>query len=65
LNAVYAKPSNKSEEGQDSFIKNIMSLKCWFLDDLRAYIKQLRLETGLRIISKVFESSEKPSKVII
>jgi len=31
-------------------------------EDLRAYIKQVRLETGLRIAAKVFEFSEKPSK---
>ena len=32
-------------------------------EDLRAFIKQLRLETGLRVCAKVYENSDKPSKV--
>ena len=30
---------------------------------MRAYFKQLRCETGLRMVNKVFENSDKPSKV--
>lgn len=30
---------------------------------MRAFIKQLRLETGLRVCAKVYENSDKPSKV--
>lgn len=31
-------------------------------DDLRAYMKQLRIETGLRICQKVYGAEDKPSK---
>lgn len=31
-------------------------------DDLRAYMKQLRIETGLRICSKVYGDEDRPSK---
>ncbi len=33
---------------------------------MRAFIKQLRLETGLRVCAKVYEEhGDKPSKVIL
>jgi actin related protein 2/3 complex subunit 3 len=32
-------------------------------EDMRAYIKQLRLETGVRVLNRVYENSDKPSKV--
>lgn len=32
-------------------------------EDMRNFIKQLRLETGLRVCAKVYENNEKPSKV--
>jgi actin related protein 2/3 complex subunit 3 len=32
-------------------------------DDLRAFVKQLRLETGTRVCGRVYENSDKPSKV--
>ena len=36
----------------------------WILEDLRAFIKQLRIETGLRVCNKVYEEhGDKPSKV--
>lgn len=65
LNAVYAKPSNPKEAGKlflldiRSYFSNIFNK-----DDLRAYIKQLRMETGLRVCAKVYEElGDKPSKV--
>jgi len=33
-------------------------------EDLRSFIKQIRLETGLRVCAKVYENSDKPSKVL-
>ena len=33
------------------------------IEDLRLYIKQLRLETGIRVLAKVYENTDKPSKV--
>ncbi len=31
-------------------------------EDMRNFIKQLRLETGIRVCAKVYENSDKPSK---
>lgn len=34
-----------------------------FKEDMRTFLKQIRLETGIRVCAKVYENSEKPSKV--
>jgi actin related protein 2/3 complex subunit 3 len=70
LNAVYQKPANQKETG--NYITNI-SIKILLsnfvylkTEDMRAYIKQIRLETGLRVCAKVYEEhGDKPSKVRI
>lgn len=66
LNAVYAKPSNPKEAGKLFYLLLVTNtLLFHFIDDLRAYIKQLRMETGLRVCAKVYEElGDKPSKVI-
>ncbi|XP_057620584.1 actin-related protein 2/3 complex subunit 3 isoform X1 [Chionomys nivalis] len=51
LNAIYAKPANKQED--DFPVSEVM----------RAYLQQLRQETGLRLCEKVFDpQNDKPSK---
>ncbi len=32
-------------------------------EDMRTFLKQIRLETGIRVCAKVYENSDKPSKV--
>ena len=41
----------------------LSSLSVCVLDQMRQYITQLRQETGVRLVEKVYGSSDQPSKV--